>query len=569
MTIKGRFTSLFSFGKRLPTARINIYILVATVAVLLPLIILNVLLLSRLETARQQSSIDRSSADATFIARNISYRLDDMESTLHLLADMPELKRRDFQAFETIADQALLRANYRSIILPITDGPVLNPAINQDNLPFFTTISREMRKAVDRGEREVSGFTYNTATESWMYYVAVILPQHPSEIPNALVLIKTAQNLKQVLSPEILNSNWSVALLNEDAQVIASFANAEQDKPDGIEKTKDVLKALQQAGGQLITNGAIYISKPVPERDWHILVWSPLHPSTNVIAQTFTYLAVGSIAIFALALACAYYVGRHLRRAIHSLSQMAVEVGEGKLVPPIETRIEELDHVARALTTASYDRHLAQEHGEIILQELVHRSKNTIALLQAIMRQLSKEATSVEAYHKSVDQRMRGFAKSMSELATVQWSGVDLQKFVASHLEVFGVLGEKINVDGPSIMISPTAAQNLGLVIHELVTNSIKYGALSEDNGVAQIRWGLSKESSDTAEERFSICWIDQGTKISTDTNFSGFGSTIIERHAEYAFSGNVKINYNHGQFHWHLNCASKNMLDIRPTKSR
>jgi two-component sensor histidine kinase len=568
MTIKGRFTSLFSFGKRLPRARINIYILVATVAILLPLIILNVALLSRLETARQQTSMVRATADAAFIARNISYRLDDMESTLQLLADMPELKRRDFKAFETIADQALLRANYRSVILPIDNGPLVDPNINQDDLPFFTAISREMKAAVDRGEHEICSFTYDTVTESWMYYAAVVLPHHPSQIPDALVLIKTAKNLEQVLAPEILNQNWSVALLNENAQVIAASANGEQDIKSGIEPTAEILEELREANGQLITNGAIYISHSVPDRNWHILVWSPLHPSINVVAQAFTYLAVGSIAIFALALACAYYVGRHLRRAIHSLSEMAVEVGEGKLVPPVETRIEELDHVARALTTASYDRQLAQEHSDVILQELVHRSKNTIALLQAIMRQLSKEATSVEAYHKSVDQRMRGFAKSMAELATVQWNGVDLQKFVASHLEVFGGLGEKIKVDGPSIMISPTAAQNLGLVIHELVTNSIKYGALSEDHGIAHIRWGLSKDSNENAEERFSICWIDQGTGISDDINVSGFGSTIIERHAEYAFSGTVKITYNHGQFHWHLNCASKNMLDIRPVKS-
>lgn len=550
--------------KKRPTARINIYLSLAAVITLLPLIILSIFLLSHLESAQQNKTITRSEADAAFIARNINYRLQDMEGTLQLLSSIPELKRNDFKAFRNLVADALSRTDYHAVIVTMDGEKLLDTRIKADLVPYFSRMSTEFAGIINLEKKQASGFRYDTLTRSWIYYAGMLLPSHPAQSPNALLLVKTANNLGKILAPEILYNAWSVALLDGTSNVIASSG---LDSVLTHSSTLDpvVMDAIVANDGTAIVDETVYIRKPVPNRNWHVLVWGPLYPTVNVVSQAFTYLALGGVTIIALTLISSFFAAKHLRRSIRALSRMAENVGDGKIVPPIETKIYELDHVARTLTTASYDRHLAQERSEVVLQELVHRSKNTIALLQAIMRQLSKETTTVDAYQKAVDQRLRGFAKSIAELAVVEWSGIALPKFIASHLEVFGDLAKRVEIDGPDAMISPTAAQNLGLVVHELMTNSIKHGALSKDVGTASIKWQITQTDSSDDEQRFNICWTDEGSGTSEANSVNGFGSTIIERHAEYAFSGVVKIDYSSGQFHWHLDCPAKNMLDSRP----
>lgn len=563
MSSTGRENFRFDFKKKLPAAPITIYLIVATAVALLPLMILSILLLSRLEAGRQHNTISRSHTDATFIARNIDRQIAEMDSTLRLLSGLTELKRQDYKSFEELADRALEKSDYHSVILSPHGTKIVDTSLEADLLPFFATVSTELSQLLRQNQTELHGFTYDSMTRSWLYYTGLFLPSVPPQVPNTLLLIKTEKELQKLLSPEVLYNAWSAALLDEKSTIIATSKTEGLSNTNGI-VTDEVNQALAENKGTAILGQTIYIKVPVPNRPWSILIWGPLKPATNIVSQAFTYLALGSIAIISLTAAIGYFVSQHLRWAVRSLSKMAAEVGDGKVVPPVETYIYELDHVARALTTASYDRHLAQDKSEIILQELVHRSKNTIALLQAIMRQLSKEAPTVEAYHKALDQRLRGFAKSISELAVVEWSGVDLQKFVTSHLEVFGQLTQRVKVTGTSVTISPAAAQNLGLVLHELMTNSIKHGALSQEIGTASIEWKIIESTEDNIEPRFVLTWLDEGNVVAPQKSVGGFGSTIIERHAEYAFSGAVKIDYSNGQFFWQLECPTKNILDTR-----
>jgi two-component sensor histidine kinase len=565
MNATGRGNILFNVTRKLPTAPITVYLIGATAVALLPLMLLSILLLSSLEDGRQQNTVNRSRADASFIARNINQQISGMDSTLRLLSDLTELKTQDYNGFERLAGNALAGAGYHAVVLTLDGTKIVDTSVQAELLPFFATISTELSRVLRQDQTNLSGFTYDAMTRSWAYYTGLFLSGPPEQQPTALLLIKTEKELEQLLSSEVLYDGWLAALLDEQDTIVATAQKNSLSSTDTI-ITSEIKEALSADEKTAIIGDTIYIKLPIPNRNWSVLLSGPLKPKTNIVSQAFTYLALGSLTIIIFTVLVCYFVSEHLRRSVRALSKMAFEVGEGKVVPPIETQLYELDHVARTLTTASYDRHLAQERSEIVLHELVHRSKNTIALLQAIMRQLSKEATSVEAYHKSVDQRLRGFAKSISELAVVEWSGLDLTKFVASHLDVFGDLALRVNATGPQIRISPTAAQNLGLVLHELMTNSIKHGALSQDFGTASIQWQIQKSDQPDGENRFIISWQDEGSVASQYKIARGFGSTIIERHAEYAFSGVVKIQHENGQFFWQLDCPEKNMLDSRPS---
>ncbi len=103
---------------------------------------------------------------------------------------------------------------------------------------------------------------------------------------------------------------------------------------------------------------------------------------------------------------------------------VAERIGAGEIVSRVETNVVELNQVGIALSNASFARSQAEDRKQLILHELVHRSKNMLTLVQAMMRQLARENTTVAELQKEVDHRLRGLAMSISALAEVQWEGL-------------------------------------------------------------------------------------------------------------------------------------------------
>lgn len=144
----------------------------------------------------------------------------------------------------------------------------------------------------------------------------------------------------------------------------------------------------------------------------------------------------------------------------------------------------------------------------MLLHELVHRSKNILTLVQAMIRQLGRENKSIPEFQKEVDHRLRGLGMSIRALAEVQWQGLPIRKLIETHLDVFGTVAQRIMLVGDDFMLSPEAAQNFGLVIHEATTNSIKYGALSAPSGKITVRWqSLEKDG----RQMIHLVWTETG----------------------------------------------------------
>jgi two-component sensor histidine kinase len=259
---------------------------------------------------------------------------------------------------------------------------------------------------------------------------------------------------------------------------------------------------------------------------------------------------IGSFALVVIAIAGAYLVGRQLRGSIRELVNMARRIGEGEIVAPIDTKIKEANQVAIALSNASFDRSQAEDRTHLILHELVHRSKNMLTLVQAMMRQLARENTTVAEFQKEVDHRLRGLGMSISALSEVQWQGLPMRKLLETHLRVFGSAADQVKLTGDDFMLSPEAAQNLGLIIHELATNSMKYGALSAAGATVELNWGREMNGGN---ETLTIDWKEVGGPPATAPTRNGFGTTITKRHAESAFSATISTNYTENGFRWTL----------------
>jgi two-component sensor histidine kinase len=193
------------------------------------------------------------------------------------------------------------------------------------------------------------------------------------------------------------------------------------------------------------------------------------------------------------------------------------------LVEPVEP--QELLATVRALLRlrkAEQELRVALQRNELLLGELRHRIKNSIAIIHSIARQTLRDAPTplVAAFTG----RIQALAAAHDILFEKDWFGANLEDLAR---RLFAVAEGQVTLAGPDVTLPPILATSLGLVLHELLTNATKYGALSAPQGVVELSWGLAGDGN---ERRVLLTWKERGGPPVTPPDHEGFGSALIER---------------------------------------
>jgi PAS domain S-box-containing protein len=205
------------------------------------------------------------------------------------------------------------------------------------------------------------------------------------------------------------------------------------------------------------------------------------------------------------------------------------------------------------------DRKHAEEHIKLLMREVNHRSKNVLAVVQAIASQTAAQ-TAPKTFMQRFSDRLQALAASHDLLVHNAWQGVDLSDLIRSQLAHFGdLIGRRIILDGPSFRISAAAAQSLGMALHELTTNASKYGSLSANEGKVTITW---QQDHGTAPQLFKMIWCEEGGPPVKAPTSKGFGTRVIKNAAERAVQGNVSLSYLPTGFTWTLTAPADKILE-------
>lgn len=167
----------------------------------------------------------------------------------------------------------------------------------------------------------------------------------------------------------------------------------------------------------------------------------------------------------------------------------------------------------------------AQDTQQLLISELNHRVKNTLAGVQAIMQQTLRATKNPTEFSASFTGRIQSMAKVHSLLSSAAWKGADLRDVIRDQLRLGPVDETRLTASGPPVSVGPQTAQHLALMLHELGTNSSKYGALSTPQGWVSVNWTV--ESS-----LLRLRWIEQGGPPIRAPIKRGFGTTLIEQSA-------------------------------------
>ncbi len=195
------------------------------------------------------------------------------------------------------------------------------------------------------------------------------------------------------------------------------------------------------------------------------------------------------------------------------------------------------------LTGAAVDvteRKENEAHLRLLMRELTHRSKNLLAVIQAMARQTAKHTGSIQTFLERFSARVQALARSHDLLVQESWHGASLEELV--RLQVAHYLDRdsgQISIDGPDIRLKPEAAQSLGLALHELAANAAKHGALSRSRGRVTITW--KPISGDSGIE---LLWRERGGPKVAAPKRRGFGSIVIEHNLTRALDAEVSLDF-------------------------
>ena len=192
---------------------------------------------------------------------------------------------------------------------------------------------------------------------------------------------------------------------------------------------------------------------------------------------------------------------------------------------------------------------------DLLIEELNHRVKNTLALLQSIATQTFRGASRAE--REKFEGRLGALAEAHNLLSTEKWQGSDLQDVVGRVLQPYLLNApERVRMFGPRVPLSPRLAVVLSMILHEMATNAAKYGALSNETGTVTLDWDLREDGSD---RKLGMIWTEAGGPLVTAPIQRGFGSRLIERSARDQLGGDATVDFLPRGVVYTLTCTLEN----------
>jgi two-component sensor histidine kinase len=197
-----------------------------------------------------------------------------------------------------------------------------------------------------------------------------------------------------------------------------------------------------------------------------------------------------------------------------------------------------VDAFLNELNFAREERLATDEKRELLSQELQHRIKNLLATVQAIAVQSFGRDRNAEDL-QSFNQRLTAMGKAQAILVGQNWQQADITEVVASSTSLFDA-PERFSISGPNLQINGAAAMTLSMALHELCTNAVKYGALSNSGGHVVVIWNVQ----DQPESTFYLIWEERGGPSVAEPTKVGFGTRMIETILAREIGGTVRLNY-------------------------
>lgn len=207
------------------------------------------------------------------------------------------------------------------------------------------------------------------------------------------------------------------------------------------------------------------------------------------------------------------------------------------------------------------ERKAQEAHLHVVMGELLHRTNNLLSVVQGLAQQTARNSTELADFVPVFAARLQGLAQSNGLLAREEWRGATVAELIRAQVAPFAD-EERFALSGPDVVLTPKAVQNLGLALHELCTNAIKYGALSVPTGRVAVAWHVEAD-------RLLLRWTETGGPPVAAPSRQGFGRVVAEQLLATALGAAVDTDFAPAGLVWTLTLPAEHFADGAHHKSQ
>ncbi len=357
--------------------------------------------------------------------------------------------------------------------------------------------------------------------------------------PYVLAYVVEATSFTSVFRQQRVPDHWVATLLDNKLKVIARSARNEV--WTGHSARPEMAKALSQAkegvrkGRSLEGVPTMLAYTRSDQTGWTLLVAIPRAELDRTVTTAVAAATGVFVLLLILGVGLALFFSRGINDQVGRLVAAAEAIGEGRpVIAPEGRNLEEIVAIHDALAAASRELKAREDRQAVMINELNHRVKNTLATVQALARQTFGKADGVSV--GVFTDRLIALSGAHDLLTRAGWRQADLgelmQVCTLAH-------GDRVARDGPPVALNPHMAVALSMVFHELATNSAKYGALSAPSGHVRIDWTIDDQA-----QRLTLRWEEAGGPSVAAPSKPGFGTRLIDSTVRREMKGEPHFDF-------------------------
>jgi two-component sensor histidine kinase len=524
---------------------IAFYLSALAVVSVLPSFVFTGVLIQRNQKAQESTVETLIVSSSRAIVQAVEREIAANTTTLRVLASSPSLRDHDYRGF------------YARTVLALADTDTNLFIVNPDFTTFASTRQpfeapatltndpTAAQRAFDSNSVVVSDLVYGAVSKQWVYNI--LLPVDlGSEGRKLIALNQRATNFSPALSSNGLPEGWNAALLDNAGRILSATpgggelgANFDALSINGLPFSVG-WQTVQTPGGP---------AKAVIQRSgatgWKLVTWAPQAVIAQPLLVAMSSLIAGGVVLLALILLAMTWLARMIAGSVRGIARDARRLGAGEVIVAKPYPITEAAQVSDALELASIERQKAEREVRFLMRELAHRSKNQMTVITAMAKQTARSAEDLPSYVQSFERRIMGLARSTDLLLAHGRVGVELRELIEHHLAPFRPDEPgRVTLSGPPVRLNAQAAQILGMAIHELSTNAVKYGAFGESEGTLTLSWTLG-------EGMLDLGWREYGVRTAPQAARKGFGTTVLKSMVGGALGAQVERIGHPGGIEW------------------
>lgn len=541
-----------------------------TLASILPLLVLGIFGLTQYVAQQQDEQINRLSRYAATLTNAVDRELRGYLDTAEVIAASRFLLEGDLEAFDGLARDAATKARGQIVLIDRSGQQLVNTRLPAKSPLPATEDMRSLREVLETGN-PAAGDLFVGAVSNLVLFVVRVPVIINGEVRYVLSFEPEIDVIYNVVQQTYIPEGWIAGVLDGNGRIIArSFRH---DDFYGQEASPEFRVRLVGAEGLIDSNdleGRRVLTRYQKSQiaNWLILLWAP-KSVLNAPLRNSLVLAVALAVLTLLAsLVAGFLAGRVVADPIRQLLMAARALGAAMPAHFNRTLMREANVVGQSLieaasSIASREQALRKSelHTRFVMRELSHRSKNLLAVIQAIARQTSRSANNVEDFNARLGERLASLGRSQDLLVQKNWQGVAINELIWVQLKAFiDAADPRVTTRGPAMNLSAEAAQNIGMALHELATNASKHGALSVPGGRVEIDWEWTAPES--GERRLRLHWIETGGPAVQPPSRKGFGHAVVERLAAASLHGTAELDWRPEGLVWTLDVPESSVTE-------